>query len=128
MGGSVVVRACPKLQDLGYIVSGVAVLDVVEGMLFMLASALFVNPFERYRDRCIAAHACAFGFPSRGLSQRRGCYRMAVSVLQIYFLVRECIPRQSDHKCNQQSCLGADIRAFNPHHSGVHYYAPHTSQ
>lgn len=31
MGGSVVVRACPKLQELGYIVSGVAVLDVVEG-------------------------------------------------------------------------------------------------
>ncbi|KAH0828157.1 Alpha/Beta hydrolase protein [Lanmaoa asiatica] len=31
MGGSVVVRACPKLQDLGYVVSGVAVLDVVEG-------------------------------------------------------------------------------------------------
>ncbi|KAG8214223.1 Alpha/Beta hydrolase protein [Butyriboletus roseoflavus] len=31
MGGSVVVRACPKLQELGYVVSGVAVLDVVEG-------------------------------------------------------------------------------------------------
>ncbi|KAN0091558.1 Alpha/Beta hydrolase fold [Tylopilus felleus] len=31
MGGSVVVRACPKLQELKYIVSGVAVLDVVEG-------------------------------------------------------------------------------------------------
>ncbi|KAF9219472.1 alpha/beta-hydrolase [Gyrodon lividus] len=31
MGGSVVVRACPKLQELKYVVSGVAVLDVVEG-------------------------------------------------------------------------------------------------
>jgi len=31
MGGSVVVRACPKLQELRYVVSGVAVLDVVEG-------------------------------------------------------------------------------------------------
>ncbi|KIK88461.1 hypothetical protein PAXRUDRAFT_831805 [Paxillus rubicundulus Ve08.2h10] len=31
MGGSVVTRACPKLQDLKYVVSGVAVLDVVEG-------------------------------------------------------------------------------------------------
>lgn len=32
MGGSVVVRACPKLQELKYVMSGVAVLDVVEGM------------------------------------------------------------------------------------------------
>ena len=31
MGGSVVVRACPKLQELRYVVSGVVVLDVVEG-------------------------------------------------------------------------------------------------
>ncbi|KAF8838027.1 protein phosphatase methylesterase [Paxillus ammoniavirescens] len=31
MGGSVVTRACPKLQELKYVVSGVAVLDVVEG-------------------------------------------------------------------------------------------------
>lgn len=31
MGGSVVVHACPKLQELKYVVSGVAVLDVVEG-------------------------------------------------------------------------------------------------
>ena len=31
MGGSVVVRTSPKLQDLGYVISGVAVLDVVEG-------------------------------------------------------------------------------------------------
>ena len=31
MGGSVVVQACPLLQDLKYRVSGVAVLDVVEG-------------------------------------------------------------------------------------------------
>ncbi|KAH7884869.1 Alpha/Beta hydrolase protein [Phlebopus sp. FC_14] len=31
MGGSVVVRACPKIQNLHYTVSGVAVLDVVEG-------------------------------------------------------------------------------------------------
>ncbi|KAI6039911.1 Alpha/Beta hydrolase protein [Pisolithus marmoratus] len=31
MGGSVVVHACPKLQELKYVISGVAVLDVVEG-------------------------------------------------------------------------------------------------
>lgn len=31
MGGSVVVRACPKLLEWKYMVSGVAVLDVVEG-------------------------------------------------------------------------------------------------
>lgn len=31
MGGSVVVRACPKLLECKYMVSGVAVLDVVEG-------------------------------------------------------------------------------------------------
>lgn len=36
MGGSVVVRACPKLQGLGYVVSGVAVLDVVEGKSTMV--------------------------------------------------------------------------------------------
>ncbi|KAG6329914.1 hypothetical protein ID866_9174 [Astraeus odoratus] len=31
MGGSVVVHACPKLQELKYMIAGVAVLDVVEG-------------------------------------------------------------------------------------------------
>ena len=31
MGGSVVVRACPVLLDVGYKIAGVAVLDVVEG-------------------------------------------------------------------------------------------------
>ncbi|KIJ62961.1 hypothetical protein HYDPIDRAFT_135455 [Hydnomerulius pinastri MD-312] len=31
MGGSVVVRTCPKIQELKYVISGVAVLDVVEG-------------------------------------------------------------------------------------------------
>ena len=34
MGGTVVVRACPRLQDLKYSVSGVIVLDVVEGKSF----------------------------------------------------------------------------------------------
>jgi protein phosphatase methylesterase 1 len=31
MGGSVVVRTCPMLQERGYRVGGVVVLDVVEG-------------------------------------------------------------------------------------------------
>lgn len=31
MGGAVCVRACPLLQQKGYIIGGVAVLDVVEG-------------------------------------------------------------------------------------------------
>lgn len=31
MGGSVVVRGCPQLLELHYRVTGVAVLDVVEG-------------------------------------------------------------------------------------------------
>lgn len=33
MGGSVVVQACPKLLERKYKVTGVAVLDVVEGLL-----------------------------------------------------------------------------------------------
>lgn len=32
MGGSVLVRACPMLQENKYRITGVAVLDVVEGM------------------------------------------------------------------------------------------------
>jgi protein phosphatase methylesterase 1 len=35
MGGSVVVRAVPKLLELKYKVSGVAVLDVVEGLIHL---------------------------------------------------------------------------------------------
>lgn len=33
MGGSVIVRACGPLQDAKYKITGVAVLDVVEGMI-----------------------------------------------------------------------------------------------
>ena len=34
MGGSVVTHTCPLLIAEGYIISGIAVLDVVEGMFF----------------------------------------------------------------------------------------------
>ena len=37
MGGAVVVRACPLLQDRKYRVGGVVVLDVVEGTVSFLA-------------------------------------------------------------------------------------------
>lgn len=33
LGGSVIVRACPLLQELKYRITGVAVLDIVEGAL-----------------------------------------------------------------------------------------------
>lgn len=39
MGGSVVVHACPKLQELKYTVSGVVVLDVVEGVQMLTRKA-----------------------------------------------------------------------------------------
>ena len=58
MGGSVVTRAVPRLQEAGYRVSGVAVLDVVEGespILFLLLPPpvlLFLPPpFVFYVDR-----------------------------------------------------------------------------
>jgi protein phosphatase methylesterase 1 len=37
MGGSVTVQSCPKLLERGYKITGVAVLDVVEGALTILA-------------------------------------------------------------------------------------------
>ena len=42
MGGSVVTHTCPLLITEGYIISGIAVLDVVEGMfLYRLLSLVF---------------------------------------------------------------------------------------
>jgi hypothetical protein len=41
MGGSVMVRTCPLLQELGYRIVGLAVLDVVEG------DQLFFYAFEK---------------------------------------------------------------------------------
>ncbi len=36
MGGTVVVRACPTLQEIGFRIAGVIVLDVVEGKFCFL--------------------------------------------------------------------------------------------
>ena len=38
MGGSIVVDACPSIQEAGYKVAGVAVIDVVEGPVFCFKS------------------------------------------------------------------------------------------
>lgn len=58
MGGSVVVRACPKLQELKYIVSGVAVLDVVEGMkIFCAIHHLLIPPQGTAIDALPHMHA-----------------------------------------------------------------------
>lgn len=51
MGGSVTVQSCPKFLERGYKITGVAVLDVVEGGFTILATA--VTQFKHVMFICL---------------------------------------------------------------------------
>ena len=54
MGAGPILSASPELQKLGYTVSGVVVVDVVEGQLYMTLSMLQL--IRRHRSRGFTAH------------------------------------------------------------------------
>lgn len=85
MGAPPVLEATANLQKLGYRVSGVAVLDVVEGRFPPLAfshsvasSDFFSSTFCRLRHRRPPPHARHHLLPAYLLQLRRGGHRLAV--------------------------------------------------
>ena len=78
MGGSVIVQTCPMLLDLKYRVSGVAVLDVVEGWLWFSLSAGPLTGRIRFCYGCSPVYAKSSQRSARWFRQPGRSDRMAV--------------------------------------------------
>lgn len=77
MGGTAVVHACPFLLENKYRISGVAVLDVVEGA-FLPSLPSHHSHFQRLSNGSPPTHAQASRLEARRIRLARGRNRMAV--------------------------------------------------
>lgn len=90
MGGSVVVKACPRLLEDKYKVGGVVVLDVVEGNhSLLLCTQLIIILRHRVCNRSTSSHAFPAERSTGWFRQHRRSNWMAVSyILAIILLLR----------------------------------------